>query len=139
MGKEVTILLVDDDTVDAEAIIRALRKKKILNEVVHVKNGQEAIDALRDGAKVPFPRLILLDLNMPRMNGIEFLKYIREDAELNREVVFVLTTSALDEDRIAAYDFNVAGYILKDNVGEDFDKLLALMGAFWRVVEFPDT
>jgi CheY-like chemotaxis protein len=139
MGKEVTILLVDDDTVDAEAIIRALRKKKILNEVVHVKNGQEAIDALRDGAKVPVPRLILLDLNMPRMNGIEFLKYIREDAELNREVVFVLTTSALDEDRIAAYDFNVAGYILKDNVGEDFDKLLALMGAFWRVVEFPDT
>ncbi len=137
MHREVSILLVDDDIVDAEAITRAVRREKILNNIVHVSNGLEAIDALRDSTIIGRPRFVLLDLNMPRMNGIEFLKYIREDSELRQEVVFVLTTSDLDEDKVAAYGSNVAGYILKDKVGEDFEKLLGLIDSFWRIVEFP--
>lgn len=138
MHREVSILLVDDDIVDAEAIVRAVRREKILNNIVHVSNGLEAIEALRDDAVIGRPRFILLDLNMPRMNGIEFLKYIRDDQQLHREIVFVLTTSDLDEDKVAAYGSNVAGYILKDKVGEDFEKLLGLIDSFWRIVEFPD-
>jgi len=137
MHREVSILLVDDDIVDAEAITRAVRREKILNNIVHVSNGLEAIDALRDSTIIGRPRFVLLDLNMPRMNGIEFLKYIREDSELRQEIVFVLTTSDLDEDKVAAYGSNVAGYILKDKVGEDFEKLLGLIDSFWRIVEFP--
>jgi len=137
MHREVSILLVDDDIVDAEAITRAVRREKILNNIVHVSNGLEAIDAIRDSTIIGRPRFVLLDLNMPRMNGIEFLKYIREDSELRQEIVFVLTTSDLDEDKVAAYGSNVAGYILKDKVGEDFEKLLGLIDSFWRIVEFP--
>ncbi len=137
MHREVSILLVDDDIVDAEAITRAVRREKILNNIVHVSNGLEAIDALRDSTIIGRPRFVLLELNMPRMNGIEFLKYIREDSELRQEVVFVLTTSDLDGDKDAAYGSNVAGYILKDKVGEDFEKLLGLIDSFWRIVEFP--
>ena len=137
MRKEVTILLVDDDSVDAEAVERAIRQKRVLNTVVTARNGLEAIEALREPGRVPRPRFILLDLNMPRMNGLEFLKYIRQDPELKREVVFVLTTSSLDEDRVAAYDSNVAGYVLKDSVGNDFDELLSLINVYWRIVEFP--
>lgn len=137
MHREVSILLVDDDIVDAEAITRAVRRERILNNIVHVSNGLEAIEALRDDAIIGRPRFVLLDLNMPRMNGIEFLKYIRDDSELRQEIVFVLTTSDLDEDKVAAYGSNVAGYILKDKVGEDFEKLLGLIDSFWRIVEFP--
>ena len=74
---------------------------------------------------------------MPKMNGIEFLQTIREDPQLHRELVFVLTTSDLDEDKVAAYDLNVAGYILKDKVGQGFEDLLGLMDSYWKVVEFP--
>lgn len=137
MHHEVSILLVDDDIVDAEAITRAVRQEKILNNIVHVSNGLEAIEALRDDKIIGRPRFVLLDLNMPRMNGLEFLKYIRDDSTLRQEVVFVLTTSDLDEDKVAAYGANVAGYILKDKVGEDFEKLLELIDSFWRIIEFP--
>ncbi len=137
MHREVSILLVEDDIVDAEAITRAVRRERILNNIVHVSNGLEAIEALRNETVIGHPRFVLLDLNMPRMNGIEFLKYIREDSALRQEIVFVLTTSDLDEDKVAAYGSNVAGYILKDKVGEDFEKLLGLIDSFWRIVEFP--
>jgi len=134
---EVSILLVEDDKVDAEGVTRAIRKQKIANRIVHVQNGLEAIDALRSGTDIPKPRLVLLDLNMPRMNGVEFLKFIRNDPEFKGEIVFVLTTSDLDEDRVAAYDLNVAGYIVKDNAGEDFENLLSFLDSYWRIVEFP--
>lgn len=137
MPKEVTILLVDDDNIDAEAITRAIRRKRVLNNIVHAKNGLEAIEALRDKERVPSPRFILLDLNMPRMSGLEFLEYIRNDPDLRREVVFVLTTSNLDEDKVSAYESNVAGYLVKDQVGDDFHELLELINSYWRIVEFP--
>ncbi len=74
---------------------------------------------------------------MPRMNGIEFLQEVRKDPELRQAIVFFLTTSDQDVDRVAAYDLNAAGYVLKTNAGEDFVEALTLIEHFWRYVEFP--
>ncbi len=136
----VTVLLVEDDAVEVMAVERAFKKKKIANPVVVAKDGIEALAILRaeDGrAPLQRPFLILLDLNMPRMNGIEFLHQIRSDDQLSNTVVFVLTTSKADEDRTAAYREHVAGYIVKANVGNDFVEVITLLDAYWRIVELP--
>lgn len=136
----VHLLLIEDDQVDAEAIQRALRQQRIANPFIVVPDGVEALKALRgeDGYDpVPRPYLILLDLNMPRMNGIEFLQAIRQDPELQRSIVFVLTTSDREEDKLAAYEEHVAGYILKSRAGEDFLEVVKLLRTYWRIVEFP--
>ena len=137
---EVHLLLIEDDQVDAEAIQRAFRRQRIANPFVVVPDGEEALKALRgeDGHDpVPRPYLILLDLNMPRMNGIEFLQALRRDPELQRSIVFVLTTSAREEDKLAAYEEHVAGYILKSRAGEDFLEVIKLLHTYWRIIEFP--
>lgn len=136
----VHLLLVEDDQVDAEAIQRAFRQQKIANPFIVVRDGEEALKALRgeDGhERVPRPYLILLDLNMPRMNGIEFLEALRHDPDLQRSIVFVLTTSDRDEDKLAAYEKHVAGYILKSRAGEDFLDVIKLLRTYWRIIEFP--
>ena len=136
----VTLLLVEDDLVDAEAIQRAFRQHRIANPFVVVRDGVEALAALRGepGApEVPNPRVVLLDINMPRMNGIEFLEALRADPALARTVVFVLTTSDRSEDKVAAYDNHVAGYILKSRAGADFLEVTRLLKTYWRLVELP--
>lgn len=90
-------------------------------------------------ARFPRPYLILLDLNMPRMNGIEFLEEVRKDADLRDSIIFVLTTSDDDRDKVAAYDKNVAGYIVKAKAGEDFLKLIEMLDNYLTFVEFPPT
>lgn len=138
--KTLNILLVEDDDGDAKAINRALTKARILNPVFRAHDGQEALDMLTgEHAEIDLPRpvLILLDINMPRMNGIEFLKVVRSNDDLRRVVVFMLTTSDRDEDKIEAYDLNVAGYILKEKAGHDFLRLIELLDAYWRIVELP--
>ncbi|NND99145.1 MAG: response regulator, partial [Pirellulaceae bacterium] len=122
----VTLLVVDDDEVDAQGIERAFRKQKIANPLVFATDGIEALKILRgdDGPTVHRPFLILLDLNMPRMGGLEFLGELRADERLRDSIVFVLTTSDADQDKIAAYEKNVAGYIVKARAGDDFLKLL---------------
>ena len=137
-SQEVTIFLVDDDEVDIDFAKRSLRKARIANPVVVAKNGEEALERLRAENGVPRPRVMLLDLNMPRMNGIELLEALRADEDLRSEVVFVLTTSDADRDQWAAYQNQVAGYILKTNVGEDFEKLIAMLESYWRIVELPN-
>lgn len=134
--RQVHILLVEDDDIDAEAIERAFRKARIANPIVRVRDGLEAIDALR-GQRVDQPFLVLLDLNMPRMDGIEFLKAIRADESLHATIVFVLTTSNDDQDKLAAYQEHVAGYMVKSRAGKDFVNLIELLDHYWRVVEFP--
>ncbi|WP_428034820.1 response regulator [Amphritea sp.] len=134
---EVTILLVDDDDVDVMGVQRALRKLKILNPVVRAHDGIEALELLRNSNAVKRPYIILLDLNMPRMNGFEMLTELRQDKSLASSVVFVLTTSKADEDKVEAYQQNVAGYIVKSNVGEGFMDLIQMLDRYWRVVEFP--
>jgi CheY-like chemotaxis protein len=140
-GKTVNILLVEDDKVDIMAIRRSFRERKIANPVIVAHNGIEALEYLRGDngrQKISEPCLIMLDLNMPRMGGLEFLEVLRADALLRRHVVFVMTTSAADEDRIRAYDHNVAGYIVKERVGQNFIESISMMELYWRVIEFPD-
>jgi CheY-like chemotaxis protein len=136
----VTILLVDDDKVDTMAVRRSFRELNITNPVIATRNGIEALESLRgeNGRdKVPTPCLVLLDLNMPRMGGIEFLDELRRDPSLHRTLVFVMTTSAAEEDRLRAYDKNVAGYVLKHRVGQSFLDSISMLEHYWRVVEFP--
>jgi CheY-like chemotaxis protein len=87
--------------------------------------------------KLKSPRILLVDLNMPRMNGLQFVQALRADEDLRRHIVFILTTSKRDEDKMAAYDLNVAGYITKATAAADFMNLVNLMGLYGEVVEFP--
>jgi CheY-like chemotaxis protein len=139
--EEVSILLVEDDDIDAMATERAFKKLRLANKFVRARDGIEALAYLRgeDGReKVSRPNVILLDLNMPRMNGLEFLEEIRGDDELKDQVIFILTTSKADEDKIAAYKGNVAGYIIKTDVGNGFTKVLEMLQYYWRIVSLPD-
>lgn len=139
-GQIVHILLVEDDEIDAEAIVRGFQKQQIENPITVVPNGIEALNALRgeDGHKrVPAPYLILLDLNMPRMNGLEFLQAVRQDPQLKSSIVFVLTTSDNDRDKLAAYREQIAGYLLKQRSGVNFIELVNMLDSYWRIVEFP--
>ena len=136
----VTILIVDDDQVDVRAITRALRRECIDNPIEAVGNGQEALELLRgENGKAPlsWPYIILLDLNMPRMNGLEFLEVIRNDPALSSSIVFILSTSNEDRDKTAAYKKNVAGYIVKSSVGKDFMNLVSMLEKFVITVRFP--
>ncbi|MDY7540172.1 response regulator [Undibacterium sp. RTI2.1] len=135
--KDVTIMLVDDDDVDVMGVERALKKLKIINPVVRARDGIEALELLRMPNAVRQPYLIMLDLNMPRMNGLEMLEVLRNDPSLSSAVVFVLTTSKTDEDKVAAYQKHVAGYIVKSQVGDGFLRVMEMIDHFWRVVELP--
>ena len=140
VSREVTVLLIDDNDVDREGVRRAFVKAKIKNPVVEAKDGLDGLEKLRGSAEtppLPRPYLILLDINMPRMAGIEFLRTVRTDPALADSLVFVLTTSKSDEDRMASYDFNVAGYIIKSDVGARFLRLVEMIEHYWKVVEFP--
>jgi CheY-like chemotaxis protein len=136
----VTILLVDDDKVDVMAVKRSFRALKIANPVLEARNGIEALERLRGQngyEKMPSPCLVLLDLKMPCMGGIEFLEELRRDDELRGTVVFVMTTSSADDDRARAYDKNVAGYVLKHRPGQSFLEAISMLEHYWRVIEFP--
>lgn len=130
------LLLVDDDPVEVEALRRAFKKAGTLNSIFSAGNGEEALMLLRSGA-VPEPRIILLDLHMPRMGGLEFLGELRRDPDLKSEIVFVLTTSAAQEDISAAYGYHVAGYLLKDEAGEGLCGLANWLEQYWITVEIP--
>jgi len=138
--KAVTIVLVEDDDIDAEGLNRAFKKNRIANPIVRAKDGVEALGLLRaeEGFEtIKGPIILLVDLNMPRMNGIELITEIRKDSELKKLIVFVLTTSKSDEDRFKAYDLNVAGYVIKENVGKDFLDMISMIDHFWKIIEFP--
>ncbi len=138
--REVTILIVDDDDVDRKGLRRALKQMRLANPIAEAHDGLEALALLRGGdGRGPLqpPFIILLDLNMPRMNGIEFLDEIRADPALQTAVVFVLTTSMDEKDRLAAHRRNVAGYIIKSDARNSFREALSLIDHYWRVVELP--
>lgn len=134
------ILLVDDDDVDVMNVERAFRKNNIVNPLYVARDGLEALEMLRtDGAGgVPKERrLILLDLNMPRMNGLEFLRELREDPELRYLTVIVLTTSDDERDKVEAYNLNVAGYIIKPVTFLAFVEAMAALNKYWSINELP--
>jgi len=134
-SKVVTILLVEDDEIDVKALHRAFEKLKIANPVVVARDGVEAWEVLQT---LPRPFLIITDINMPRMNGIELLRKIRQSEDFRDSIVFALTTSNDEQDKIDAYDLNVAGYMLKTDMGASFTRAIELIDNFWRVVEFPE-
>ena len=130
------ILLVEDDEVDVKNVQRAFKRNNMSNPLHVASNGLEALEMLRAG-KIPQRRLVLLDLNMPKMNGIEFLQAIRNDVELANLTVVVLTTSNDDRDRLAAYEHHVAGYLLKPVTFQSFVDVMATLNKYWTLVELP--
>lgn len=138
----VHILLVEDDEIDAEAVTRSFQKEKIANPITWAKDGMEALEYLRgqnNRSKIPRPYLLLVDINMPKLNGIEFVRELRKDPELKSSIVFLLTTSKRDEDKLSAYDLNVAGYMVKSELGDNFLKMTKMLDHYWKIVEFPES
>ncbi len=131
------ILLVEDDEVDVMNVHRAFKKNNIANPLFVAGNGVEALEQLRGGQIPRDRRIVLLDLNMPQMNGIEFLRALRADAELHLTPVVVLTTSNDERDRIEAYNLNVAGYLLKPVTFSNFCEVMAALNKYWALVELP--
>lgn len=131
------ILLVDDDEVDVMTVKRAFAKANIVNKVFVATDGIEALQLLRNDGVPASRRLVLLDLNMPRMNGIEFLREVRSDPALQVLTVVVLTTSNEDRDRVEAYQLNVAGYLLKPVTFHSFADVMATLNKYWTLMEMP--
>lgn len=136
--KPLNVLLIDDDEVDIMTVRRAFKKNEITFNLATASNGIEGLAVLRGESEKSLPihnRLVLLDLNMPRMNGIEFLEELRADPELRSTPVIVLTTSNEDQDKVEAYNFNVAGYILKPVTFDKFVKTVATLKDYWLLNE----
>ncbi len=141
LDDDISILLVEDDEVDVMSVLRAFKKNHIENPVHVAGNGLEALDKLRgnngEDKLIPTPKIILLDINMPKMNGIEFLEVLRSDPNLANISVFVLTTSDEEKDRVAAYQKNVAGYILKPVEPAKFMQAIKTLDVYWSLIELP--
>jgi CheY-like chemotaxis protein len=135
-NRELHILLVDDDEVDVLTVKRAFQRNRLTNPIHVANNGIEALEKLRDGSLGP-RRLVLLDINMPKMNGIEFLRVLRADPALQTTAVVVLTTSNEERDKIDAFKLNVAGYLLKPVTFGNFIDLMATLNKYWTLVEMP--
>ncbi|CAM3659032.1 Chemotaxis protein CheY [Bordetella sputigena] len=130
------ILLVEDDTVDAMTVKRALKEINVCNPLVRSENGEEAMEYLRDAGNER-PCIILLDLNMPVMNGIEFLHVIKADEQLRRLPVIVLTTSEEQQDKINSFNMSVAGYIAKPVDYRQFVDVMRSIDLYWTISELP--
>ncbi|MGJ0484692.1 MAG: response regulator [Methylomicrobium sp.] len=130
------ILLIDDDQVDAMTVRRALKELHVTNRLEHVENGEEALAFLGDPAK-DRPCLILLDLNMPVMNGIEFLQAVKADPELKCIPVVVLTTSDEQKDKMESFNLGVAGYMRKPVDYPQFVEIIRTIDAYWTISESP--
>jgi len=132
------VLLVEDDSIDAMTVRRAFRDLKLSNTLTHRINGEEALEHLREPG-VTIPCVILLDLNMPRMNGIEFLKVIKQDDKLKRIPVIVLTTSNEECDVVESFRMCVAGYIVKPVDYKKFVEAIRTIDLYWTLSELPET
>jgi len=131
------ILLVEDDDVDVMNVRRAFEKAHITNPLFVAADGLEALEKLRSGEVPNNRRMVLLDLNMPRMNGIEFLRELRKDPQLSAIPVVVLTTSTMDRDKFDAYQLNIAGYLVKPVTFSNFCDLIVTLNKYWALVELP--
>ncbi|MCU7876082.1 MAG: response regulator [Candidatus Thiodiazotropha sp. (ex. Lucinoma kazani)] len=135
LNKNETILLIEDDRVDIMTVQRALKKNKISNPLRIARTGLEALDMLRGTSQskriTPLPALILLDLNLPKMSGIEFLHELRSDPELKTLRIIVLTSSNEPKDRAAAFEYDVDDYIVKPHSFNEFTRAVATILALW--------
>ena len=131
------ILLVEDDSVDAMMTQRALNDLKVTNKMVHKVDGEDALDYLRDETARK-PCVILLDLNMPRMNGFEFLKVAKTEPVIKRIPVVILTTSDADQNVVESYDLGVAGYIVKPVDYKQFVEVMRTIDLYWTLSHLPN-
>ncbi|MCU7905388.1 MAG: response regulator [Candidatus Thiodiazotropha sp. (ex Epidulcina cf. delphinae)] len=135
LNRDETILLVEDDRVDIMTVQRALKKNKISNPLRIARTGLEALNILRGKAGQeklsPPPALILLDLNLPKMSGIEFLQELRKDPKLQALRIIVLTSSNEPKDRAAAFEYEVDDYIVKPHSFDEFTRAMATILALW--------
>lgn len=131
------ILIIEDDEVDIMTLKRAFKKNNMANPLFFAHDGVEALNMLKGMNGVeklnPTPKIILTDINMPKMNGLEFIKALRADEELHAISVFVLTTSNHEQDRIDAYSLNVAGYIIKPIEMDTFIKAVSVLNNYWQL------
>jgi CheY-like chemotaxis protein len=131
------ILLVEDDKIDAMTVKRAMKDLKMTNLLMHVYNGLEALDFLKN-LNNEKPCIILLDLNMPKMNGIELLKVLKNDPLLKKLPVVVLTTSNAEKDKTESFNLSVAGYMLKPVDYKQFVDVIKDINLYWTISEIPD-
>lgn len=137
MKSQDDILLVEDDAVDAMTVRRALKELNVTNDLVVKGNGEEALRYLRDEA-TPRPCIIILDLNMPKMNGIELLRALKQDEHLRRIPAIVLTTSKGEQDRFQTFDMSVAGYMIKPVGYPQFVDVVRNINSYWTLSELPE-
>ena len=131
------ILLVEDDQVDAMTVKRALKEINVTNRLNIVNDGEEALTFLKNSENEK-PGIILLDLNMPKMNGIEFLKIAKKDESLKKIPVVVLTTSKDDQDKVGSFNLGVAGYMIKPVDYRKFVEVAKIIDLYWTLSELPD-
>ena len=130
------ILLIEDDDVDVMTVNRALRDSKVANQLVSIGDGEEAIEYLRDESATK-PSIILLDLNMPKMDGAEFLKIVKADNALKKIPVVILTTSNSDRDVIESFELGAAGYMVKSVDYEKFVETIRAIDQYWTLSKLP--
>jgi CheY-like chemotaxis protein len=143
MGKPFVVLMAEDNEHDIVATKRAWKKHYIANPLYIVNDGEECLDFLRQKGRysepgaAPRPGILLLDINMPKMDGLSVLKEIREDEDLRRLPVIILTTSKAEEDRLKGYDLGVNAYVVKPVGFENFSEAVRTISLFWQLVELP--
>ena len=137
MNHDLNVLLVEDDDIDFMSIVRSFKKRKILNKITRAIDGVHALELLREET-IAKPFIVLLDLQMPRMSGLEFLDTIRNDDMLNDMVIFVLTTSDNEQDIVKSYKKHIAGYFLKDRVSDQFLDVVDVLDGYWRILQLPN-
>jgi CheY-like chemotaxis protein len=130
------LLLVEDDQVDVMTIKRALKEIHVANPVIHMENGEDAINYLREPGNER-PCIILLDLNMPVMSGLEFLQVVKNDEALRRFPVIVLTTSEEQQDKLNSFNLGVAGYMAKPVDYRQFVEVMRSIDLYWTISELP--
>ncbi|MFC1652643.1 response regulator [Planctomycetota bacterium] len=130
------LLLIEDDQVDARTVKRALQDIGVVDTIVHLTNGEEAMDYLRSGVNAK-PCLILLDLNMPRMGGREFLEAAKQDATMCRIPIVVLTTSTNEDDIQETFTLGVAGYMVKPLDYDKFVDTIQAVSQYWSMSILP--
>lgn len=135
MNKNKKIMLIEDDYVDALTIKRAFRDIKVENELIIAEDGEKALEMLKTMEE--YPQVIILDLNMPKLSGVEFLKIIKKDDDLSIIPVVIMTTSKEDEDKLNCYKNGISGYIEKPIDYNEFLEILKIVYDYWRINEFP--
>ena len=135
MNEQKTILVVEDDEVDVMTIKRAMKEIHVTNPVEVRWNGEEALEYLQGERELP--GIVLLDLNMPRMNGMEFLQQVRSDERLKRIPLVVLTTSREEQERFSGFNLGVAGYMIKPVDYLQFVEVIRAINLYWTLSELP--